>query len=1042
MNISSPNPNSGFGSHWLVRTGLADRGDIVTFYSYKGGTGRTMALVNCAGLIAQNLPTDAKPLLLIDFDLEAPGLHRYLAPFLPSHETGTPQQGLLELFAALLLEIDRNLSDLPKSELSEIRRLDDETTAEIIGNLDLAPFTIQTTVTGLNLIMAGQFDDTYAQRLSHFNWEDLFAKAPGVFRCLADRLAREYSFTFVDSRTGLSDTSGICTMLLPNVLVVVFTPNNQSLTGIEHLVRKAVDYRSSASDSRELRVYPLPSRVDNQVEHFRHVWRMGDSQNKLFGTVKGYQPLFQEVLEFTLGMDGKEAPHRLAEYFDVIQVPHSADYSYGERLCFQTSAPGDSLSLRGSYEQFLPWLVTGAQPWERPGELLLAQQASEWLHDLGVDTIPESNEGWFEWFKRLSGVIENAEYPVLIQQSLLSPDLRFDTNLVQALAYAYKGDFSSSSNWLKRAMSSYSEDVASTIPNSAPMQLLTLWIENLSPADLRTSERKAWIKEFEQLVSRWQAIWSQRRIWLVTIIQLANKAGWQDMEQLALQQLVSLNQETLGNEHPDTLSAMGNLAIRLSRQGQYAEAGAVQRQVLELSQRVLGAEDPRTLTAMNNLALTLTDRGEYAEAVALQRQSLELSQGLLGPEHFDTLTAMGNLAMMLSRQGKYAEAVALQRQVLESSQGLLGAEDPFALTAMGNLALTLSDQGDYAEAIALQRQALELSQSLLGPEHFDTLTAINNLAMMLSRQGEYIEAIALQRQVLESSQGLLGVEHPNTLTAMGNLALTLYRQGEYIEAITLQRQVFELCQRVLGPEHPFTLTAMVNFAKTLSDQGEYAEAITLQRQAIELSQRVLGPEHPRTLTAINNLALTLSDQGEYAEAIALQRQVLELRKSVLGDGHPDSLIAMNNLAMTQLAQSKYAEASALQREALELSQRVFGAEHPSTLTAMSNLANMLQAQGELSPARELYQKSLNGFRRVMGENNRITWINGMELAAIDLEMDDASHAAIVLDGFTSPQLTIDNAQWLGLRLKIAEKLGAKEDIVRFQRRSREILRKA
>ncbi|MGB5055212.1 MAG: tetratricopeptide repeat protein, partial [Nitrospirales bacterium] len=578
----------------LVRTGLADRGDIVTFYSYKGGTGRTMALVNCAGLIAQHLPSDAKPLLLVDFDLEAPGLHRYMAPLLPPSGLSAPQQGLLELFDELRMQIDQKLSDLMESQSSEIGRLDDETTAGIIKNFNLEPFIVGTSIGGMNLILAGRFDETYDQRLSHFNWEGLYAKAPALYRCLAERWAREYSFTFVDSRTGLSDTSGICTILLPNVLVVVFTPNNQSLTGIEHLVRKAVAYRTNASDSRGLNVYPLPSRVDNQVEHFRRIWRMGDSQHALFGTVKGYQPLFQKIFESEFEMGESEAQVRLTEYFDVVQVPHSADYSYGERLCFDVSTPSDSLSVRGSYEQFLPWLVTGAQSWERPNELLLSQQASKWLHDLGVDIIPDSRDGWCDWFKRLSGAIDNSEYPILIQQKLLSPDLRFDTNLVQALAHAYKGDFRSSSDWLKRAMSSFSEDVTSTIPNSAPMQLLTLWIEKLSFNDLRTIERKAWIKQFEQLVSRWQALRSQRRTWLLTVFQLADKAEWHDMKHEALQQLVSLNREMLGNEHPDTLESMNNLALTMFAQGDYGRASALQRQVLELRQRHLGAENSDT----------------------------------------------------------------------------------------------------------------------------------------------------------------------------------------------------------------------------------------------------------------------------------------------------------------------------------------------------------------------------------------------------------------------------------------------------------------
>src|SRR5438105_10368904 len=45
----------------------------VTFYSYKGGVGRTLSLVNSAALLAQQ----GRRVLLVDFDLEAPGLDSF-----------------------------------------------------------------------------------------------------------------------------------------------------------------------------------------------------------------------------------------------------------------------------------------------------------------------------------------------------------------------------------------------------------------------------------------------------------------------------------------------------------------------------------------------------------------------------------------------------------------------------------------------------------------------------------------------------------------------------------------------------------------------------------------------------------------------------------------------------------------------------------------------------------------------------------------------------------------------------------------------------
>jgi MinD-like ATPase involved in chromosome partitioning or flagellar assembly len=64
-----------------------DAGRIVTFYSYKGGTGRTMALANTAWILASN----GLRVLAVDWDLDSPGLHKYFHPFLdPSTVFATP----------------------------------------------------------------------------------------------------------------------------------------------------------------------------------------------------------------------------------------------------------------------------------------------------------------------------------------------------------------------------------------------------------------------------------------------------------------------------------------------------------------------------------------------------------------------------------------------------------------------------------------------------------------------------------------------------------------------------------------------------------------------------------------------------------------------------------------------------------------------------------------------------------------------------------------------------------------------------------------
>ena len=70
----------------------SSQGQIVTFYSYKGGTGRTMALANVAWILASN----GKRVLAVDWDLESPGLHKFFHPFL-DESTVSATPGVIEI---------------------------------------------------------------------------------------------------------------------------------------------------------------------------------------------------------------------------------------------------------------------------------------------------------------------------------------------------------------------------------------------------------------------------------------------------------------------------------------------------------------------------------------------------------------------------------------------------------------------------------------------------------------------------------------------------------------------------------------------------------------------------------------------------------------------------------------------------------------------------------------------------------------------------------------------------------------------------------
>ena len=61
---------------------------------------------------------------------------------------------------------------------------------------------------------------------------------------------------------------------------------------------------------------------------------------------------------------------------------------------------------------------------------------------------------------------------------------------------------------------------------------------------------------------------------------------------------------------------------------------------METRKRVLGEEHPDTLTSIANLAFTLKSQIRYEEAISLMENCFELSKRILGPEHPDTESSL------------------------------------------------------------------------------------------------------------------------------------------------------------------------------------------------------------------------------------------------------------------------------------------------------------------------------------------------------------------------------------------------------------------
>jgi len=229
---------------------------IVTFYSYKGGVGRTQLCANTAAYLCYY---KSKKILLWDWDFEAPGLHYYFG----KQNEDIVNSGTLELFEqyARLMRSRRNVvsADLP--------RINKE---EYIIRLATAP-PKKTEAGFIDLMPAGRYTKDFSQRANEFSWFEFYEMLDGanyLDNCKEQLSSLGYDYIFVDSRTGISDYSGICNIQLPDINVMVVAPTMQNFRGSANTARAILDSRYIANGLRKPHILPILSRLDRSHPKF------------------------------------------------------------------------------------------------------------------------------------------------------------------------------------------------------------------------------------------------------------------------------------------------------------------------------------------------------------------------------------------------------------------------------------------------------------------------------------------------------------------------------------------------------------------------------------------------------------------------------------------------------------------------------------------------------------------------------------------------------------------------------------------------------
>ncbi|GLY80350.1 FxSxx-COOH system tetratricopeptide repeat protein [Actinoallomurus iriomotensis] len=431
----------------------------MTFYSYKGGTGRTMALANVSWILAMA----GKRVLALDWDLESPGLHRFFQPFIDQSALAVTD-GVVELLSRYSWAATEQHENALDWHMEFAKILDYAVSLEW-------DFPGEGT---LDFVSAGRQNRDYSSLITSMDWDNFYGRLGGgqFFDALREDMKRHYDYVLIDSRTGLSDIAEICTVQFPDVLVDCFTLSDQSIDGASAVARH-IDQRYGRR--RKIRILPVPMRIE-----------FGENAK-----VEAGRALARARFDrFPKGLDHEEANR----YWLSVEIPYRPFYAFEETLATFGDAPGSPNSMLAAFERLAAEITEGQVSAISPMDEQLRLATLERFTRRGPAESSEAlivhaaeDRPWADW---VSGVLSSAGFRVTANcTDVASPeelDVRLErsSHTIVLLSPAFIESERGRRTW---------ESLAPTQPGAAFQQVTVLRILNaklepffsqLTPLDL------------------------------------------------------------------------------------------------------------------------------------------------------------------------------------------------------------------------------------------------------------------------------------------------------------------------------------------------------------------------------------------------------------------------------------------------------------------------------------------------------------------------------------------------------------------------------
>jgi hypothetical protein len=988
------------------------QGQVITFYSYKGGTGRTMAMANVAWILASN----GKRVLSVDWDLESPGLHKFFHPFL-DESTVSATPGVIEI-----------INDYASAAVDPTPRA---------GDWHLEYAQVERHAVSLNwafpdggrldFLSAGRQNRDYSAAVSSLDWDNFYDRLGGgrFFRAMREDMKDKYDYVLIDSRTGLSDVADICTIELPDVLAVCFTLSDQSIEGAASVARQI----SSRYRERNIRVLPVPMRIEDGEKEKLDVGR-ALARMRFEGFPEG---MTQE---------------RSAQHWASVEVPYKPFYAFEETLATFGDDPGSPTSLLASFERIADAVtdgrITAMQP--IPEELRMQyrdaftrrQPTSTTQVVLSYD--PEDRM-WADW---IEAILSRAGFQVLPRSTVatvrggggvaasMQAELQIAPRVIAVLSSAYLHSADARSVW--RAMSH--AGAAGT-----QRQLVPVRVSDVRVPEPFTDHPAVDLARLDATQAAAKLLWALDRpaqspgstatqadeprfpgtvppIWNVpvrnadftgrgaTLELLRDKLAGGGMAVVLAQALYGLGgvgktQVALEYAHrfmagydivwwvpaeqtEEISQALAELARKMGLQVSDNVAAAAAAALEELRRDTTrhwllifdNADDPKELgdylpTGSGHVIITSRNQSwtHVAEPLEVNVFTREESIAHL-LRHVPELAevdaraladALGNLPLAIEQASAWLEQTGmpartyieqLQTQVARTLALNQPADYPLPVAATWNLSFERLQERSPAAVRMLQLCAYFSP----GPISMTLLYSDEMLASLLPVDSSLTEKVMIGRVIRDLSRfALVKVDQGSNSLQMHRLVQAVVRSQMN------EDERLAACHEV----HEILVGARPRLGET-DDPTNWARYDLIWPHLTP--SRAEDCREPRTRQLLIDLVRYQWKQGEFEACLTMAHRLENLWTQHLGADHPQTLHLRFHIANVLRSQGRFAEARDLDAYVLERQRDTIGDDHPHTMMTAIGLAADLRALGDFQQSLASDQSTYERWKDVFGED--------------------------------------------------------------------------